>query len=242
MPVMNTKKTEEIRNVLRGMVERVVNYGWRTDEQRETAVAVLTGINHIAGMLSDGRKNEAAVAAKVDSLVELITRLAGSRHGRQQFLVDMLTGLSDLVVKAGIHGAATKAAKLRNASSVHRRGDFEVTYLVRKGRGGQERLVEHREGSRKSLSATRKDYGAAIKAITEFDEPVNFKNLWERFVAHGGGDIGSQYPLRVILRFWRSSEPSLITKNKTCYLAKSRGFTGRATKAWNKTKQTPAVQ
>lgn len=48
-----------------------------------------------------------------------------------------------------------------------------MIYLVRKGRGGQERLVEHREGSRKSLSATRKDYNAAIKAITEFDEPVS---------------------------------------------------------------------
>ena len=117
-----------------------------------------------------------------------------------------------------------------------------MTYLVRKGRGGQERLVEQRAGLRKSLSATRKDYNAAIKASTEFDEPVKFKNLWERFVAHGGGDIGSQYPLRVILRFWRSSEPALITKNKTCYLCKSRGFTTRATKAWNKTKQTPAVQ
>jgi len=221
-----------IEAALQGLVERAVGFGWRTESQRRAAVDLLVGLNALAAALRPGAAGD-KVAGAMRGLAHCITKLAAGRRGGRQFVVEMMAGLRELAVESGISQVGAELRKAAVPGGGHRRGDFAVTYVVRKARSGEERLFEQREGSRKSLSASKADYGAAIKAMADFDRPAKFSELWDRFVANGGTEASSQYPLRVVLRFWQSLSPPLIAKQRARFsMDDADGWDRLAQQAW----------
>jgi len=119
----------------------------------------------------------------------------------------------------------------------HRRGKFGMTYLIRR-RSGVEQLVEHRAeaetAKRCNFYVSRSDYVAATRAMAEVREPIGFQQLHDLYVKHGGRNLRSGFPLRVVLRFWRALDPPLIQRRRARYspAIEPSVFEDRANEAW----------
>jgi hypothetical protein len=159
--------------------------------------------------------------------------------GNRTTLLELIIDLNRFAATLGIWQAGPADAMAPGQPTArprHRRADFTVTYRVRKRRDGQEVLFEEREGGRKNFAVTRKDYDAAVAALAELDQPVKFNDLYARFVAHGGSDVPSKYPLRVILRFWSSGSPPVATKRRA-RIAAAGAIAQKAADAWEQVKR-----
>jgi hypothetical protein len=188
----------------------------------------------VAGGGQAAGPSASAAASVINEVIRAATRLA-DLTGDRTALLELISDLNRFAATVGIWQAGPAGATVSGLSIPrfgHRRADFTVTYRVRKRRDGQEVLFEEREGGRKNFAVTRKDYDAAVAALAELDLPVTFNDLYTRFVAHGGSDVKSRYPLRVVLRFWLSGSPPLATKRRA-RVEPSHDFKSSVANAWH---------
>jgi hypothetical protein len=221
-------------------VGRIVAAGWQDDQQRLAVADVLAGLTRLAGAAGGGQAagpSAAAAANAINEVIRAATRLA-DLTGDRTALLELISDLNRFAATVGIWQAGSAGAMVSGQPtprSGHRRADFTVTYSVRKRRDGQEVLFEEREGGRKSFAVTRKDYDAAVAALAELDQPVKFNDLYARFVAHGGSDVQSKYPLRMTLRFWLSGSRPVATKRRARIVAAD-AIAPKAADAWERAK------
>jgi hypothetical protein len=97
----------------------------------------------------------------------------------------------------------------------HRSGS-DVVYQVRCFEGNAY-LVERRSGG-DSMRIPQSDYLAAVNSFSDTGASLlGFSDLIARFEANGGQAVPSQYPLRIVLRYWRSLEPPLVVRESARY-------------------------
>lgn len=108
------------------------------------------------------------------------------------------------------------------------------SYRVRRMLEGPTLIEEPIDGTPFHVRHT--DYQATVRALEEVAcvSPAKFSEIYERFVALGGKDVVSKYPVRVTLRFLRSRTPALVCGKRRYYQAQNigEGFAAEAEKAW----------
>jgi len=116
--------------------------------------------------------------------------------------------------------------------SAHRVTRYQPKSYVIEQRGRDIFLVEYREGGRQPFCCPRQIYGAVAAAIDTLVRPAQFGEV---LAATGKRlkDMPAEYLVRVCLRFWQSTDPPLVQKDRTHYGAIGPGkFENAARRAW----------
>lgn len=107
-------------------------------------------------------------------------------------------------------------------------------YAVEKRRRGTY-LCEYRVGGRaQPFCCPRDDYDVTAETVAELDNWTQFDDL-KNLVGERTGHSQPDYLIRLCLRFWLSTDPPIVEKDRTFYRAGVRGsFRNAAKRAWRK--------
>jgi hypothetical protein len=225
---MRQNQQDESQRCLERIVKRTAHLNLSTDVDVAHAAEVFVTATRLAGLLGSGRPSIESALAEFRRMVAALLDIGeGGRYG--SFLTDCVR---DTNTVASIIQDLQADQHLRNRPH---RIDSKVDYHIEISDEASY-LVESR--ARGSMRVPESDYLAAVKAFSgEATKDFKFDAILAKFEANGGQAVASQYPLRVVLRFWRSFDPPLIAKNNARYRMIASGFDefGRlATAAWVK--------
>ena len=105
-------------------------------------------------------------------------------------------------------------------------------YTVEKRRRGVY-LCEYRVGGRaQPFCCPREDYDATAEILADLDDWTQFDDV-KTLVSEHTGHTQPDYLIRLCLRFWQTTSPPIVEKDRTFYRASGRGsFKNAAKRAW----------
>ena len=207
------------------LLERVAK---RTLRDGATANQLLVKVVRLAALI--GVTNPPTYEAKnvAEQLADQFDRAADKSKGQRRHL---LQSTKDI---AAVAEAIEKWLIQRREESKPQRGAFNIDYFMLE-ESSVCYLLEKRE-RRKNVRVPESDYQAVVAALADsIEKPAKFGELFEQFVKHGGQNVPSKYPLRVVLRYFRTLDPPLVVKKGVRYApaANTRSeFRQEATRAW----------
>ena len=225
---MQQNQLNNSQQCLERIVKRTAHLSLSTDIDVDHATEVFVAATRLAGMFGSGRPETQSALAEFRRMVAAILDIGeGGQHG--SFVTDCVRDTN--VVASTIQDWQTSGHR-RNYP--HRQ-DSKVEYCVVEG--DEIAYLVERRASGDSMRVPESDYMAAIKTFSgESITERRFDALIASFESYGGQAVASHYPLRIVLRFWRSLDPPLIVRQNALYRMTVNAFAefeGQAMAAWN---------
>lgn len=206
---MYEQQTTQSQKHLERIIKRTAHLSLANQMDVIHASEVFVASTRLAASLGTGGAPSNAAADEVQRLVEAVLTVGqNGRHG--DYVSECIRDIN----------AIASSIRIWDASGYERnqphRKYSEVDYRVRSVDGSLF-LIEKRS-NRDDMRVPQSDYLAAIQAFSIGDQPdLKFKDLIAGFEANGGQAVPSQYPLRIVLRFWRSLSPPLVVRENARY-------------------------
>jgi hypothetical protein len=220
-------------DILNRIVVRTVGLGRDLPSEADLVASILVRLPRISTCIGRG---DAAVGDLIDSLIREVNGLVTRAPEHSDFVIQMMADLNELGLVCDIwHRPDTPVQQQPQAPTEQRRTGEGIQYFRRKGPDDQMVLVESRPlGKARDFYVRRSEYDRAAKILsdTAVKEGVKFPKLYETFAVN---HEPSEYVLRVILRFWRTSAPALITRERSRYqvVGAATKFRMAVGKAWD---------
>lgn len=230
---MQMRNHTDIAEILNRMAARAVDLGRRVSGESELATSILVRLRRIAACIGRG---DAAADDLVDDLIRDVNRLVTRSPEHSGFVVQMMTDLNELGLAAQTWPVPDNPTAEQDGGTTRRRRTGRgVQYFRRTGPEGKQVLVESRpDGQARDFYVRRSEYSRAMDAITRVaaEDAVKFPVIHEAYCGDGKSSV---YPLRVLLRFWRSRLRPLIRRERSRYqiLGSVTAFRAAAQEAWN---------
>lgn len=206
---MDEQQPTRTQKCLERIVKRTAHLSLASQVDTDHASEVLVATNRLAASLGTDRAPSEAAALEVQRLVEAVLTV-GESEQLGDYVTECIRDINAIASTIRIWDASG-----HGRNKPHRK-DSEVDYLVRSF-DGRLFLVEKRS-NRDDMRVPQPDYLAAIQAFSTEPQPsLKFNDLVARFEENGGQAVPSKYPLRVVLRFWRSLAPPLVVRENARY-------------------------
>lgn len=220
--------------IIEQMSAAAVRLAVAAPDQADGVAQVLMHLNQLSAILG-GAEHAGDPRRVLNSLYAQLGKLAAGGEQQAEAIHKIVGLLNQLAATGKIYARPVSPRKPKAPSS-----DTAPTYLIRTSSRGQ-RLIEHRPASDNDFYVTAEDFRAAIQALVNTATPnVNFDPLYKAFLAAGGTNVKSAYPLRVVLRFLRSQKPPLIAGQRGQYTMTmpAEKFRKKARQAWDRLSTT----
>jgi hypothetical protein len=225
----------EVTQNLNRLARRAVEWGRQVPDESDLVASILTRLPQLAGRISAGDSD--AAGALVEALIREINSLIRRSPEHGDFVIEAMADLNELGAVGGIWGKSEAPPKT-DESHRRRRTGQGITYCLRQAQDGETVLVETRpESDGRDFSIRKAEYDLAVKSMAQVaaGAGVKFTTIHEAYCDLSGDEKASAYPLRVLLRFWRSQLPPLIKRERAHYqvIGSASKFKRAAKAAWD---------
>lgn len=224
---------DQSHQLIRQMIARTVEFAADQGDPQATT-EILLELNRLGAHIQSQRDQDAS-NGPLRRLFERLTTLVHQQRDALPYVQEMFVLLSDLSAAADLQTSVSEATSAKHRTAP-RKPKKNTHYCIRHGARGI-RLTESREGTDKNFYVDKQDYDAAVEALAQTAEDgADLDAIHTQFVALGGRELQSQYPLRVVIRFLRSRQPPLLTGGRRHYALTLEPveFRKKASKAWEK--------